>query len=72
MLISIMIINLILTATLLVRVCFKGNKKETLPLYYDDGTPAKFYITGDKHRNFERVVYNKAFIHNLFVRNQRK
>ena len=55
MLISIMIINLILTATLLVRVCFKGNKKEILPMYYDDGTPPKFYITGDKHRNFERV-----------------
>jgi len=65
MLISIMIINLILTATLLVRVCFKGNKKETYPLYYDDGTPAKFYITGDKHRNFERV---KGFCRDMNTR----
>ena len=23
--------------------------------YYEDGTPAKYFITGDKHRNFERV-----------------
>ena len=23
--------------------------------YYDDGTPPKYYITGDKHRNFQRV-----------------
>ena len=65
MLISIMIINLILTATLLVRVCFKGNKKEILPMYYDDGTPPKFYITGDKHRNFERV---KGFCRDMNTR----
>ncbi len=24
-------------------------------VYYDDGTPRKFYITGDKHRNFKKV-----------------
>lgn len=24
--------------------------------YYDDGTPAKYYITGDKHRNFKKVI----------------
>ena len=30
-------------------------KKETVTSYYDDGSPAKFFITGDKHRHFERV-----------------
>ncbi|MBQ8203845.1 MAG: serine/threonine protein phosphatase [Clostridia bacterium] len=24
-------------------------------MYYDDGTPAKYFITGDKHRNFQHV-----------------
>lgn len=30
-------------------------KKETVISYYDDGSPVKFFITGDKHRNFDRV-----------------
>lgn len=30
------------------------NKNTVIP-YYDDGSPAKFFITGDKHRNFENV-----------------
>lgn len=30
-------------------------KAEKAISYYDDGTPAKYYITGDKHRNFSRV-----------------
>ena len=30
-------------------------KKETVISYYDDGSPAKFFITGDKHRHFDRV-----------------
>ena len=30
-------------------------KEEKSISYYDDGTPAKYYITGDKHRNFARV-----------------
>lgn len=30
-------------------------KKDTVISYYDDGSPAKFFITGDKHRNFDRV-----------------
>lgn len=30
-------------------------KKETVISYYDDGSPAKFFITGDKHRNFDQV-----------------
>lgn len=30
-------------------------KKETVISYYDDGSPAKFFITGDKHRRFDKV-----------------
>ncbi len=30
-------------------------KKDTVVSYYDDGSPPKFFITGDKHRNFEKV-----------------
>lgn len=30
-------------------------KKDTVISYYDDGSPAKFFITGDKHRHFDRV-----------------
>lgn len=30
-------------------------KKDTVITYYDDGSPTKFFITGDKHRNFDRV-----------------
>ena len=30
-------------------------KEEKIISYYDDGTPAKYYITGDKHRNFQYV-----------------
>ena len=30
-------------------------KKDTVISYYDDGSPAKFFITGDKRRHFDRV-----------------
>ena len=30
-------------------------KKENIISYYDDGSARKFFITGDKHRRFERV-----------------
>ena len=30
-------------------------KEEKAISYYDDGTPAKYFITGDKHRNFQYV-----------------
>ena len=30
-------------------------KKDNIISYYDDGSPAKFFITGDKHRYFDRV-----------------
>lgn len=32
----------------------KGTTEKVIA-YYDDGTPRKFYITGDKHRNFKCV-----------------
>ncbi len=30
-------------------------KKDSVISYYDDGSPAKFFITGDKHRRFDKV-----------------
>lgn len=30
-------------------------KKNSVIPYYDDGSPAKFFITGDKHRSFDNV-----------------
>ncbi len=30
-------------------------KQQNTVLYYDDGTPTKYFITGDKHRNFNYV-----------------
>ncbi len=44
-----------------------GKKDKEMPqnLYYDDGTPAKFFITGDKHRHFDRV---KAFCRDMNTR----
>ena len=42
-------------------------KKNTVISYYDDGSPAKFFITGDKHRNFDRV---KKFCHDMNTRRQ--
>ena len=37
---------------LVIKIVYKKQKSIS---YYDDGTPARFYITGDKHRHFERV-----------------
>lgn len=65
MLTVIMIINLILSVIVLVCVCLRVQKKEKQTVYYDDGTPAKFFITGDKHRNFENV---KQFCHDMSTR----
>jgi len=39
--------------------------KDTVISYYDDGSPAKFFITGDKHRHFHRV---KAFCREMNTR----
>lgn len=40
-------------------------KEEKAISYYDDGTPPKYFITGDKHRNFE---YVKAFCRDMCTR----
>ncbi len=55
----------ILTAELLLILYLTARsvwKSERAITYYDDGTPPKFFITGDKHRNFDRV---KEFCHNM-------
>jgi len=39
-------------------LCFlmkQAYKKDTVISYYDDGSPARFFITGDKHGHFEKV-----------------
>ena len=41
---------------LTIRQAYK--KKTVISYYYDDKSPTKFFITGDKHRHFDRV---KAF-----------
>lgn len=48
----------ILTAevtALLLYIAAQMRQKENPAAYYDDGTPAKYFITGDKHRNFTDV-----------------
>lgn len=40
-------------------------KDENPALYYDDGKPAKYFITGDKHRNFDNV---KSFCRDMNTR----
>ena len=62
---AMMIINLILTATVLMCVYWKVHNEEKLPVYYDDGTPPKIFITGDKHRKFDCV---SRFCHDMKTR----
>lgn len=38
-----------------VQLFFLATKNREHFEYYDDGTPARFYITGDKHRDFDKV-----------------
>ena len=47
----------ILTAevTALLYIAAQMRQKENPAVYYDDGSPAKYFITGDKHRNFTAV-----------------
>lgn len=40
-------------------------EKEKIIAYYDDGSAPKYYITGDKHRNF---AYVKRFCHDMNTR----
>lgn len=62
----IIIVNLILTAVILGGIYKKKPKIEQKVIsYYDDGTPVKFFITGDKHRNFE---YVKSFCRDMNTR----
>ena len=42
-----------------------ANKKDAIITYYDDCSPAKFFITGDKHRDFDCV---KAFCREMDTR----
>ncbi len=60
------IFGIVLDAVLLYLFIFRKKDKE-MPqnLYYDDGTPAKFFITGDKHRHFDRI---KAFCRDMNTR----
>jgi 3-oxoacid CoA-transferase subunit A len=52
---AIIVINLILSVFILMCICHNRSNKEKSATYYDDGTPPKFFITGDKHRNFKYV-----------------
>ena len=55
MLSIIMLSNLLLIVIILSHLSLKTQKRERIHLCYDDKTPPKFFITGDKHRNFENV-----------------
>ncbi len=69
------ITNIVLTAVLgclfveilvLFYVIIKNTfKKKEIVSYYDDGSPAKYFITGDKHGNFSRV---KSFCRDVSTR----
>ncbi len=49
------IINLILTTFCVACILLKPKKEEKTNIYHDEKIPPKFFITGDKHRNFEYV-----------------
>ena len=51
----IIFINFILSIYILVCIRHNARIKEKVITYYDDGTPTKYFITGDKHRNFKYV-----------------
>ena len=55
MLAIIMIINVILTATILGCLYWRMHGKEKRTMCYGDERPGRFYITGDKHRNFKNI-----------------
>ncbi len=65
MMTAIMMINLVLSAAALVCIYLNSRNKEIFPTYYDDGAPPKFFITGDKHRNFDDV---KRFCRSMSTR----
>lgn len=53
---EITIVAMCIIATILFYFIVKNTGREHPRVeYYDDGTPPKFYITGDKHRDFTKV-----------------
>ena len=52
---AIIVINLILSVFILAYIHHNKGNKEKMFAYYDDGSPPKYFITGDKHRNFQYV-----------------
>jgi len=62
-----MVVNLIFTSIILFSLYLWVYNKEKNPMYCDDGKPQKFFITGDKHRNFEKV---KQFCRHMNTRKQ--
>ena len=49
------IIGVILGAICICLIKLTIKNKNEVFSYYDDDSPAKFFITGDKHRNFSRI-----------------
>ncbi len=54
-LLILMMMNWLLSFVLFIFLYRRFSKKESPGIYYDDGSPPQFFITGDKHRNFEGV-----------------
>ena len=52
---EITIIAMSIIATILFCFIVKNIKREKVWMVQDDGTSPKFYITGDKHRNFTEI-----------------
>ena len=69
MIYALIVSNIILTVFVVEFMLYLAIKKvwhqKNPTIYYDDGTPPKFYITGDKHRNFEKV---KSFCRDMQTR----
>ena len=56
--VAIIIFNLFLSIVVLYILLLLAKstwKEEKTTVYYDDGHPPKYFITGDKHRNFQNV-----------------
>lgn len=55
MLVAIIVINTFLIGIILGCLCWGAYREEKPPAYYYDGTTPRFFITGDKHRQFKKV-----------------